>query len=183
MSGLLMTVFLVVVNAVLIEIIFDLYGIQRHRLITGLLGTSLIILAFGYSLRKRKKLIKTGSVKKWLLSHEWLTIAGSFLLFVHTGTHFKALVPIITLIFVFTAFISGLIGRFVYNKTRVELKIKKDELIKEGLSSAEIEQRLWALTVASSALAKWRKFHMPIVTMLAVMVLYHSISALYYAGF
>jgi len=102
---------------------------------------------------------------------------------VHTGTHFNALIPVITLIFMSIAFVSGLIGRYVYNNAKAELKVKRKDLREAGLSAEEIEQNLWALTVASDALSKWRTVHMPIISFLGVMVLYHSISALYYAGF
>lgn len=183
LSGLFLTVFLVVVNAILLEIILDMFGVKGHRLFTGIAGTLLIIVSFGYSMRKRKKLITFGSPKSWLRAHEWLAIAGSFVIFVHTGTHFKALVPIITLIFMFTAFISGLVGRHVYNNAKSELKAKRAELKEAGLTASEIEQKLWSLTVASDALSRWRTVHMPIVSFLVVMVLYHAVSALYYAGF
>ena len=182
MSGLLITLVLVVANAILIEVIFDLFGVQKHRLITGLAGTFLIIASFGYSMRKRKK-VTFGNAKNWLKGHEWLSIAGTFIIFVHTGTHFKALVPVITLIFMFIAFFSGLVGRYVYNNARADLKAKQDEMKQAGLGREEIEQKLWSLTVASEALAKWRNIHMPIISFLGVMVIYHSISALYYSGF
>lgn len=183
LSGLFLTIFLVVVNAILIEIILDLFGIKGHRLVTGVSGTLLIVVSFAYSMRKRKRFITFGSPKMWLVGHEWLSIAGTFILLVHTGTHFKALVPVITLIFMFTAFVSGLTGRYVYNNAKAELNLKKAEFKEAGLTLPEIEQRLWALTVASDALSKWRNIHMPIISFLAVMVLYHAVSALYFAGF
>ncbi|MDH3973077.1 MAG: hypothetical protein OEV42_02250 [Deltaproteobacteria bacterium] len=183
MSGLFLTIFLVVANAILIEIILDLFGVVKHRLITGIAGTSLIIFSFLYSMRKRKKLITFGKAKNWLQGHEWLSIFGTFIIFVHTGTHFTAIVPVITLIFMCVAFISGLIGRYVYNNAKAELKTKKKKLEESGLDHDEIEQRLWALTVASDALSKWRSAHMPIISFLGIMVIYHAISALYYSGF
>lgn len=183
LSGLLLTVFLVVGNAILIELVLDMYGLMGHRLLTGIFGTLLVILSFAYSMRKRKKVFKAGGIKGWLYSHEWLSIAGTVIIFVHTGTHLHALVPIITLIFMFTTFVSGLIGKYVFNEAKAELKQKRDEFKKAGLPEAEIEERLSALTVASNALGKWRNVHMPFVSILAVMVIYHSISALYYSGF
>lgn len=183
LSGLFLTIILVVANAVLLEIILDLYGVKKHRLFTGLFGTSLILFSFGYSLRKRKMIPWAGSVKFWLIAHEWLAISGSFVIFVHTGTHFRALVPISTLLFMFTTFTSGLLGRFVYDNARAELRLKQKDMKEQGLSAGEIEQKLWSLTVASDALSKWRSFHMPLVSILAIMVIYHAVSALYYAGF
>ncbi|NOZ70032.1 MAG: hypothetical protein GXP46_12500 [Deferribacteres bacterium] len=183
LSALFLTLFLVVANAVLIETLLDMYGISGHRLFTGFLGTSLIILSFGYSLRKRKKLITSGRIKGWLFAHEWLSIAGSFIIFIHTGTHLNAVVPLITLVFMFTAFVSGLIGRYVYERARSSLRMQRERLKESGLPESDIEQRLWALAITSEALSKWRAVHKPIVSILAVMVLYHAVSALYYGGF
>ena len=69
LSGLFLTIFLVVANAILIEVILDLYDVNRHRLITGIVGTLIIIFSFGYSARKRKKMT-FGSAKNWLKWHE-----------------------------------------------------------------------------------------------------------------
>jgi len=183
MSGLFITIFLVVANAVLIEVILDLFSVNRHRLITGIAGTLLIIISFTYSMRKRKKLIVSGNPKYWLRAHEWLSIGGTFIIFVHTGTHITAMVPVVTLVFMFIAFVSGLIGRYVYSNAKADLKDKKMSMEKNGVGPEEIERRLWALTVASDALSRWRALHMPVVSFLSVMVIYHAISALYYAGF
>ncbi len=183
LSALILTVFLVVSNAILIENFLDMYGIAGHRLFTGVLGTMLVILSFGYSMRKRKKVFVAGSMKGWLWSHEWLAVIGTVVIFIHTGNHFNALVPIITLLFMFTTFISGLTGKYVYNEAKGKLTGMKTGLKKEGLSENEIEERVAALTIASNALSRWRNVHMPFVSILSVMVLYHAVLALYYGGF
>ena len=183
LTGLITTVILVFGNAILIEQILDFYGIRGHRLLSGIAGTLLVILSFAYSMRKRKKLFKSGGMKGWLRAHEWLATLGTVIIFVHTGTHFHGIVAIITLIFMFIAFISGLIGRYVYDNVRAELRLKKDNLKKDGLSEKEIEESLAGLATASEALSKWRLYHMPVISILGVMVVYHAIAALYYGGF
>lgn len=183
LTGLITTVILVFGNAILIEQVLDMYGIRGHRLLSGIIGTLLVILSFGYSMRKRKKLFKSGGMKGWLRGHEWLAILGTVIIFVHTGTHFHGIVAIITLIFMFIAFISGLIGRYVYDNVRAEMKYKKEALKKDGLSDKEIEESLAGLATASEALSKWRLYHMPVISILGVMVVYHTIAALYYGGF
>jgi len=183
LSGLFLTIILVVVNAVLIEVILDRFGVEGHRLFTGITGLFLMIISFGYSMRKRKKLITFGNPKNWLTGHERLAIAGTFVIFVHTGTHFNALTPIVTFLFMFIAFVSGLVGRYVYNNAKAELNTKKAELKKRGLSASEIDNELWYLTIASDALSKWRKIHMPVISFLCVLIVYHAFSALYYSGF
>jgi hypothetical protein len=180
LGGLCITVMLVIANAVIAESILDMYNITHHRVITGAGGTMFILLSLVYSLRKRY--FPFGRIKGWLYAHEILSIIGVFLIFVHTGTHFRALVPVITFGFMFTTFISGLTGRYVYNSTKAELNLRRDEFKRQGLPEEEIDQRLWALTVASSTLSRWRSIHMPIVSLLGLMVLYHAISSLYYGG-
>lgn len=183
LSVLFITIALTLGNAILVEQLLDMYGIRGHRLLTGVIGTLLVILSFGYSMRKRKKVFKGGGMKGWLKWHEWLAIAGTVIIFIHTGTHFHAIVPIMTLVFMFTAFVSGLIGRYVYDNVRTEIKLQKEGLKKEGLSDKEVEDRLTDLATASEALAKWRDYHMPVIAILGVMVLYHAVSAIYYGGF
>jgi hypothetical protein len=181
LSGLITIIFLVVVNAVFIEILLDRFGIKGHRLFTGILGVSLIAVSFGYSLRKRRLI--PGSPRVWLTFHEWLAILGTFVLLVHTGAHFTALIPIITLILTLITFVSGLVGRYVYNNARANLKEKKAELKKDGLTDEEIDTRLWGLAIASKTLSRWRELHKPIVILLVIMAVYHATSALYYRGF
>lgn len=183
LSALFLTLFLVIAIAIFIEIILDIYGIRGHRLFAGIVGTLVIIFSFCYSLRKRKTIFTSGRINNWLLTHEWLSITGSAIIFIHTGTHLKAFVPVIALIFMFTAFISGLIGSYVYDMAKIRLRTQIYELKQKGLSESEIEHRLWALIITSDTLSKWRAIHMPIVSILAVMVLYHAFSALYYGGY
>ena len=183
LAALFVTVLLVLGNAILIERTMDLFGIRGHRLLTGIIGTLLVIFSFGYSMWKRKKLFTSGGMKGWLRGHEWPAIVGTVIIFVHTGNHLHAIVPLITLIFMFTAFTSGLIGRYVYDNVRAELRLRKDSFKKDGLSEQEIEESLTSLNVASEALAKWQLYHMPAIAILGIMVIYHVVSALYYSGF
>lgn len=182
-SALMITIAAVVIASIFIEITLDKFNITGHRFFTGIFGVALLALSFGYSLRKRNKAFKSLGLAWWLRAHEWLAILGTVVIFVHTGTHFRALLPVITLIFMFTAFISGLIGRHVYENIRAELRQRREEMKKEGIGDAEIEDRLSSMAVASGALARWRHFHMPVIFTLLVMIVYHRVSALYFRGF
>lgn len=183
LSALFVTVFLVLGNAILIERAMGSFGIRGHRLLTGIIGTLLVIFSFGYSMWKRKKLFTSDGMRGWLRGHEWPAIVGTVILLVHTGNHLHAIVPLITLIFIFTAFTSGLIGRYVYDNVRAELKLRKESFKKDGLSEQEIKESLTSLNIASEALAKWQLYHMPAIAILGIMVIYHAVSALYYSGF
>lgn len=180
---LVVTLLVTMAAAVTIEITLDMYGVRGHRLLTGVTGTLLIVLSLAYSMRKKKKLFTGGSVKHWLQFHEWAAIVGTVILLIHTGTHFQALVPVVTLLLMLTTFVSGLFGRYLYNSARDEMKRKKEGLKRKGLSEPEIEEKLAGLVTTSEALAKWRVAHMPIVAALSLMTVYHAVSALYYGGF
>lgn len=181
LSGLILIIFLVVINAVFIEILLDKLGIEGHKLFTGLIGVGLVTVSFAYSLRKRRLI--PGTPIFWLFFHEWLSIIGTFVVFIHTGTHLKAIVPIITLVLIFVTFVSGLVGRYVYQNARTNIRAQKASLKKEGLTDTEIDTRLWGLIVASEALSRWRYLHKPIVFLLVIMVVFHAASALYFRGF
>ncbi len=181
MTGLFLTIFLAILNAILIEMIFDTYWIREHRMLTGFSGTFLVLVAMLYSLRKRR-IFRFGSMKMWLRTHEWLAIAGTFVIFVHVGTHFRAILPMVALLVMFSVFVSGLIGRYVYREAKLELRSKTEELKSRGLPEHEVEQKLWVLSVTSSTLARWRSIHGPMVFILALLVVAHTISALYFSG-
>lgn len=181
--ALFFTLILVVANAILIEIVFDSYNLAGHRSLTGIIGTGLVIFSFGYSIRKRKILFKKGNIKTFLQLHEWLGIAGTVIIFVHTGTHLRNIIPLLTLILMIVTFISGLIGRYVYLDVKNSLRIKRDEMKKMEISDTEIEEQLARLIVASNALGKWRDFHMPLIWFLALMIIHHTISVLYYGAY
>ncbi len=182
-SMLIITVFMVIFISIEIEKLLDSYEIGEHKLYTGIAGMLIIILSFMYSARRRKIFIKNGSLKTWLYVHEWLSILGTLIIFVHTGTHFHAAVPIVTLVLMFIAFISGLIGKYVHDTVKKELKQKKSELINAGLSEIEIDESLSRLTMTSTMLLRWRDFHMPLILVLTVMTVYHILSAMYFRGF
>ncbi len=182
MTALSVTVFAVVASAVLIELVLDHFGIRTHKLLTGIGGTLLVLVSFAYSLRKRKKFLKTGNLKVWLVRHEWLALVGTCIIFIHTGNHLNALVPLITLLLMFVAFVSGLIGKYVYTDVRDSLRSEKELLKQQGLSDEEIENRLAQKISASASLSRWRDYHMPIIELLAGMLAYHVVSVLYYRG-
>ncbi|WP_296700038.1 hypothetical protein [Thiocapsa sp. UBA6158] len=67
----------------------DLYWIGRYL---GIPGTFLILLSFGYSMRKRK-LIRFSQPKRLLQLHEILAWLGVLMILVHAGVHVYAILP------------------------------------------------------------------------------------------
>ncbi len=82
----------------------------------GILGSSMLILLFSYSLRKRFRFFrKWGKLTYWLNYHIFLGIAGPILITFHTAFKFGGLVSISYWSMIAVA-LSGFIGRYIYIK-------------------------------------------------------------------
>lgn len=173
----------VAISAILIEVLFDNIGLEKHKHMIGNLGSLMVLVSFVYSLRKRKILLKNGNIQSWLKGHEVLAIAGTVLIFIHAGFHTHAAVPIITLILLFISFVSGLIGRYVYESERERLKGMREWIRGKGMGANEIEETLQPLLEANKKMLRWRSFHIPLISALLLFVVFHIVSALYYGGF
>lgn len=182
-TGLAIFITAVVVSAALIEVFLDNIGAEKHKHFIGNAGTLMVVMSFVYSMRKKRLLFAKGNMQAWLKLHEIFAVAGTVLILIHAGLHTHAAIPLITMTLMFIAFASGLVGRYVYEGGRAELKIMKDELQAKGLSDAEIEERLTPFIDANKRFLKWRAFHMPLVYALIMFTLFHIVSALYYGGF
>ncbi len=103
----------------------------------GIIGGSMMLLMFIYSIRKRIKLFrKWGKLPTWLNYHIFLGIAGPILVTFHTALKFGGLVSISYWSMVAVA-LSGFIGRYIYIKIphRVSGKEVNREEFKEQLQS------------------------------------------------
>jgi hypothetical protein len=63
-----------------------------------------------------------------------------------------------------------------------ELNVRKTKFLDDGIDKDEAAERLAFAVAATKRLAKWRSFHSPVVTILVLFVLVHSVSALYFGG-
>ncbi len=89
-------------------------GMIGHGL--GIIGGSMMIIMFVYSLRKRIKFFRNwGNLPTWLNYHIFLGIAGPILVTFHTALKFGGLVSISYWSMIAVA-LSGFIGRYIYIK-------------------------------------------------------------------
>lgn len=142
--------------------------------IIGVIGFLLMLMTeILYSLRKRSRLARWGSMAEWLKFHIFTGIVGPYMVLLHTSWKFNGLAGVtiaLTLIIVF----SGFIGRYIY--TQIPRSIDGTELDSaSGLSQAS------ALAKARRALAIWHTVHIPIGVALFVTAFIHAGAALYYA--
>ncbi len=98
----------------------------------GVVGSSMILLLFLYSLRKRR-IIRWGNLTTWLDVHIIFGILGPLFVTLHTAMKFGGIV-VVSYISMIAVMISGLFGRYIY------LKIPR-AITGGELSGGEIEER------------------------------------------
>lgn len=143
----------------------------------GYIGTTLIVVSFAHSARKRK-MIKTGPAPLFLRFHEFLAWVGALMVIVHGGIHFNAPLPWMALIAMLVTVASGLTGKYLLKKSKMTVAERKKGLAGEGLSDIEMAERLYLDSLVVEAMKKWRKVHIPITATFGLLAVLHVISAL-----
>ena len=157
---------------------FDLVWVGRYL---GIPGTLLIIGSLFYSLRKRK-IITSGNVKSWLSMHEVGTWLGSLMVLLHAGIHFNAILPWLATVAMGVNVISGMVGKLLLARSREHVLGQRDHYQLRGLSKDEVERAVFWDAVTLDAMTKWRKVHIPIFIVFAVLALGHIISIFLFWG-
>ena len=166
---------LMVFFAICIDLLLHSFGlvwVGRHL---GYVGTFVVIFSFLYSLRKRK-VIKTGSLKTYLSLHEYMAWSGSILILVHAGIHFNAILPWLAVLLLLTNVASGLVGKFLLKRANETLTSNREALAASGLSAEEVTHQLHLEMVAVATMKKWRVIHLPIALLLGVLSLMHIVT-------
>lgn len=156
----------------------DLVWVGRYL---GIPGTLLIIGSLTYSLRKRK-VIASGNVKSWLNMHEIGTWLGSWMVLLHAGIHFNAILPWLATVAMGVNVISGMVGKMLLARSREHVQAQREHYQLRGLSKAEVEQAVFWESVTFDAMAKWRKVHIPIFIVFAVLAIGHIVSIFLFWG-
>lgn len=165
----------------LIDVLLHVFGLIWVGRYLGIPGTLLIIGSFAYSLRKRK-LIRAGSPVVLLRWHERLAWAGSLLVLVHAGFHFNAILAWLATAAMVVSVGSGLTGKFLLDRSRRRLVEAQQQLREQGLTDAELEDRLYWDSLTFDVVKQWRVVHFPITFAFAVFALAHIVAVLYYWG-
>ena len=152
----------------------DLVWVGRYL---GIPGTLLILLSFGYSLRKRK-LLRAGNPRMLLTVHETLTLLGALMVLIHAGVHFNAILPWLALSAMLFNVASGLVGKFLLERSRRHVAARREDIRLKGMSKAEVERELFWDAVTYELMAKWRAVHFPITLVFVVLALGHIVSVL-----
>lgn len=145
----------------------------------GIPGSLLIIASLVYSLRKRKY-IKMGNPKTLLTLHEFGTWIGASLVLIHAGIHFNAILPWMATIAMSVNAVSGMVGKLLLDRSRRHVQEQREQL--RGLPRQDMEQALFWDAVMLDAMNKWRKVHIPIFIVFAVLALGHILSIFLFWG-
>ena len=119
---------------------------------SDLLGHSLGILGFFlmlitetlYSLRKRSRSARWGTMASWLQFHIFTGIVGPFLVLLHTSWKFNGLAGVLTLLTVLIV-LSGFLGRYIYTavpRTVDGVAVEADTLRQEIIKTDDQLQRI-----------------------------------------
>jgi hypothetical protein len=147
----------------------------------GIPGTLLIIGSLYYSARKRKW-VTTGDPKSLLTLHEIGAWLGSLMVLIHAGIHFNAILPWLATVAMGVNVISGMVGKMLLGQSRQHVQGERERFQLRGLSKPEIEQAVFWDAVALGAMAQWRKVHIPIFIVFAVLALGHIFSIFLFWG-
>lgn len=147
----------------------------------GIPGTILSIGSFVYSLRKRKY-IMMGNPKSLLILHEYMAWLGSLFVLIHAGVHFNAILPWLATVSMSANVVSGMVGKFLLDRSRRHVQDQRQESRQRGLSQLEVEQEVFWDAVTLDAMGKWRKVHIPIFIVFAVLALGHIASIFLFWG-
>ena len=151
---------------------FNLVWIGRYL---GIPGVLFILLAFIYSLRKRK-MIQFGRPSTLMKMHEFFTWFGSLLILIHAGIHFNTILPWLAIIAMLVNVISGLTGKFLLDRSRRQVTEKTAQLHKKGITAHEIEKSIFWDAVAIDMMKKWRAVHFPITLAFSILSLGHILT-------
>lgn len=147
----------------------------------GIPGTLLIIGSLVYSLRKRKY-ITAGNPKTLLTLHEIGAWLGSLMVLIHAGIHFNAILPWLATLSMGVNVISGMVGKLLLKRSRQHVQGQRERFQLRGVSRAEVEQAVFWDAVTLDAMTQWRKVHIPIFIVFAVLSLAHIISIFLFWG-
>ena len=157
---------------------FKLVWVGRYL---GIPGTLLIIGSLFYSLRKRKY-VRSGDPKSLLKMHEFSAWLGSLMVLIHAGVHFNAILPWLATVAMGVNVVSGLVGKMLLQRARQQVQGQRQQFQLRGLSRAETEQAVFWDAVAVDAMTQWRKLHIPIFVVFAVLALGHIFSVFLFWG-
>jgi hypothetical protein len=158
------------------------FGHTRYGHAFGWAGLLLTLLVFVYPVRKRHSPARRWP-HGWFQVHMAAGVLGPLLIFLHSGAHYHALVPVLALVSLVIVALSGIIGQAVHALALRGLNDQRRLLQHDGLSNGEIDLRLHRLASEEKAFRLWQVIHAPMTILCVALILIHMTGAWFFAGF
>jgi hypothetical protein len=157
------------------------FGHTRSGRVVGWFGLAVILLVFVYPYRKRHAAERHWP-RGWFRIHMAAGIIGPLLIFLHSGAHYHALVPILAMSAMVIVALSGVVGQAVHANVLRTLHDERRKLQQSGLRDPDIEIRLHGMASQEEAFRLWQAIHTPMTVVFAVLTLLHVAGALFFGG-
>jgi hypothetical protein len=158
------------------------FGHTRYGHAIGWAGIAVILVVFVYPLRKRTSPARRWS-RGWFRVHMAAGVLGPLLIFLHSGAHYHALVPILAMLSMVVVVLSGIIGQAVHAFSLRALNDQRRQLQHEGVSDSDIDAQLHVMASQEEAFRMWQAIHAPMTLMFLVLTVLHVAGAMFFAGF
>ncbi len=179
---LLAVVGVLVFEAILTPITILSFGRTPQGQVTGWIGLAVILLVYGYPIRKRAHQNRRWP-HRWLQIHMMAGVVGPLIIILHAGVlHLHAVVPILAMVAMGIVSLSGIIGQHVHYLAFRTLYTKRHELLEQGVSPEEVETRLIGAAAREKMFRVWQMIHGPMTLLFMALVALHVIGALYFGG-
>jgi hypothetical protein len=127
-------------------------------------------------------MITVGRPVLLLRLHERMAWAGSLLVLVHAGIHFTAILGWLAILAMLINVGSGLTGKYLLQRSRQRLEETSQRMRKQGLSGAELEERMHWDSLTFDVIKQWRGVHFPITLAFAVLATAHIVAVFLFWG-
>ena len=109
-------------------------------------------------------------------------VLGPLLIFLHSGAHYHALVPIAAMAAMVIVVLSGIVGQAIHASVLRALNDERRRLQQQGLPDVDIEALLHGRASQEEAFRLWQAIHAPMTLMFLALTALHVAGALFFAG-
>lgn len=145
---------------------------SKELLFAGVVGTFVILLSLSYSLRKRYW--KWGKLQTWLLFHQVAALSGTAIVLWHTALRIHNVMGWAAMVLMLILCTSGIVGRYLHMEINREFARRK----KMGEEPPSLSQLQWW----RDHFQYWRKIHLPMTKITAIVLLIHLFGAAFFGG-
>ena len=157
------------------------FGHTRPGRMVGWLGLAVTLLVFIYPYKKRQASERRWP-RGWFRVHMVAGVAGPLLIFVHSGAHFHAVVPILAMGAMVIVVLSGIVGQGVHAYVLRTLHEERRRLQRHGSSDEDIEIRLHDMASQEETFRLWQAIHAPVTLAFVLLTVAHIAGALFFGG-